>query len=206
MADAPAADGNNDAQEDNKNKLKKKKNEPEKKEKLVIHGRKDEDILGSAYVKKYRRDDPTDWSRYADNPRGMLNRRRLTREERRRQFTVQNVVGDPRETAHRNFDALFEESDNRLTKPKTVTEAFRLRVLRVCGGRWWDRMYLFNLGWVLVCAEIKQRVGCTSFLGDGAAVLAPSSGEERAPSRYRAGVAPMAWGSTRRFRTNAVKF
>ena len=158
MADAPAADATNDANaEDNKNKLKKKKNEPEKKEKLVIHGRKDEDILGSAYVKKYRRDDPTDWSRYADNPRGMLNRRRLTREERRRQFTVQNVVGDPRETAPRNFDALFEESDNRLTKPKTVTEAFRLRVLRVCGGRWWDRMYLFNLGWVLVlfCVEIK---------------------------------------------------
>ena len=151
MGDAPAADAGADANaEDNKNKLKKKKNEPEKKEKLVIRGRKDEDILGSAYVKKYRRDDPTDWSRYADNPRGMLNRRRLTREERRRQFTVQNVVGDPRETAPRNFDALFEESDNRLTKPKTVTEAFRLRVLRVCGGRWWDRMYLFNLGWVLV--------------------------------------------------------
>ena len=152
MADAPAADATNDANaNDTKNKMKKKgKNEPEKKEKLVIHGRKDEDILGSAYVKKYRRDDPTDWSRYADNPRGMLNRRRLTREERRRQFTVQNVVGDPRETAPRNFDALFEESDNRLTKPKTVTEAFRLRVLRVCGGRWWDRMYLFNLGWVLV--------------------------------------------------------
>ena len=105
MGDAPAADATNDANaEDNKNKLKKKKNEPEKKEKLVIHGRKDEDILGSAYVKKYRRDDPhTDWSRYADNPRGMLNRRRLTREERRRQFTVQNVVGDPRETAPRNL-------------------------------------------------------------------------------------------------------
>ena len=69
-------------------------------------------------------------------------------------------VGDPRETAPRNFDALFEESDNRLTKPKTHVEAFRLRVLRVCGGRWWDRMYLFNLGWVLVCAQINQCVGC----------------------------------------------
>ena len=74
MGDAPAADAADANAEDNKNKLKKKKNEPEKKEKLVIHGRKDEDILGSAYVKKYRRDDPTDWSRYADNPRGMLNR------------------------------------------------------------------------------------------------------------------------------------
>ena len=183
MADAPAADASNDANADDaKNKLKKKKNEPEKKEKLVIHGRKDEDILGSAYVKKYRRDDPTDWSRYADNPRGMLNRRRLTREERRRQFTVQNVVGDPRETAPRNFDALFEESDNRLTKPKTVTEAFRLRVLRVCGGRWWDRMYLFNLGWVLVlfCVEIKllRRVRAES---------------SRRPPRHRRDACSMAW-------------
>ena len=184
MADAPAADATNDANaNDTKNKMKKKgKNEPEKKEKLVIHGRKDEDILGSAYVKKYRRDDPTDWSRYADNPRGMLNRRRLTREERRRQFTVQNVVGDPRETAPRNFDALFEESDNRLTKPKTVTEAFRLRVLRVCGGRWWDRMYLFNLGWVLVlfCVEIKisQRVRAAS---------------SRRPPRHRRDARSMAW-------------
>ena len=184
MADAPAADATNDANaNDTKNKMKKKgKNEPEKKEKLVIHGRKDEDILGSAYVKKYRRDDPTDWSRYADNPRGMLNRRRLTREERRRQFTVQNVVGDPRETAPRNFDALFEESDNRLTKPKTHVEAFRLRVLRLCGGRWWDRMYLFNLGWVLVlfCVEIKmfRRVRAES---------------SRRPPRHRRDACSMAW-------------
>ena len=43
------------------------------------------------------------------------------------------------------------------------------------------------------CVEINQCVGCTkSFLGDGAAVLARSSGEERAPPRYRAGVASMA--------------
>ena len=41
-------------------------------------------------------------------------------------------------------------------------------------------------------------VGCT----DGAAVLAPSSGEDPAPPRHRAGVASMAWRSTRRFRTN----
>ena len=32
-----------------------------------------------------------------------------------------------------------------------------------------------------------------SFLGDGAAVLARSSGEEPASSRHRAGVASMAW-------------
>lgn len=142
MADAPAAEATK--------KAKKKDEGGEKKEKLIIQGRKDEDILGSAYVKKFKLDDPTDWSRYADDPRGMLNRRRLTREERRRQFTVTNVVGDPRETAPRIFDALFEETDQRLQRPKTKLEAVRLRVLRVCAGRWWDRMYLFNLGWALV--------------------------------------------------------
>ena len=50
------------------------------------------------------------------------------------------------------------------------------------------------------CVEINQCVGC-SFLGDEAAVLARSSGEESTPQRRRAGVASMAWRSTRRFRT-----
>ena len=46
---------------------------------------------------------------------------------------------------------------------------------------------------------INQCVGCTrqffteSFLGDDAAALAPSSGEEPASPRHRAGVASMAW-------------
>ena len=38
-----------------------------------------------------------------------------------------------------------------------------------------------------------------SFLGDDAAVLARSSGEEPASPRHRAGVASMAWRTTRRF-------
>ena len=50
------------------------------------------------------------------------------------------------------------------------------------------------------CVE-SASVGCTSFLGDGAAALVPSSGEEPAPPRRRAGVASMAWRSTRRLRT-----
>ena len=55
--------------------------------------------------------------------------------------------------------------------------------------------------------EINQCVGCTrqfftkSFPGDDAAVLARSSGEEPASPRHRAGVASMAWRSTRRFGT-----
>ena len=60
-----------------------------------------------------------------------------------------------------------------------------------------------------VCVEINQCDGCTrqfftkSFLGDDAAVLALSSGEEPASPRHRAGVASMAWRTTRRFSTNA---
>ena len=59
------------------------------------------------------------------------------------------------------------------------------------------------------CVEINQCDGCTrqffakSFLGDDAAVLALSSGEEPASPRHRAGVASMAWRTTRRSSTNA---
>ena len=62
---------------------------------------------------------------------------------------------------------------------------------------------------VHACVEINQCVGSTrqfftkSFLDDGAAVLAPSSGEDSTPPRRRAGVASMAWRSTRRFSANA---
>jgi hypothetical protein len=62
---------------------------------------------------------------------------------------------------------------------------------------------------VAACVEINQCVGCTrqfftkSFLGDDAAVLARSSGEEPASPRHRAGVASMAWRPTRRVSTNA---
>ena len=51
----------------------------------------------------------------------------------------------------------------------------------------------------------NQCIGCTrrfftkSCLGDGVAVLAPSSGDEPASPRHRAGVASMASRSTRRF-------
>ena len=58
------------------------------------------------------------------------------------------------------------------------------------------------------CVEINQCVGCTikiteSFLGDDVAALAPSSGEEPTSPRHRAGIASMAWRTTRRFSTNA---
>ena len=52
------------------------------------------------------------------------------------------------------------------------------------------------------CVEINQCVGCTrqfftkSFLGDDAALLARSSGEEPASPRHRAGVVSMAWRTT----------
>ena len=56
---------------------------------------------------------------------------------------------------------------------------------------------------VVGCVEINQCDGCTrqfftkSFLGDDAVLLAPSSGEESASPRYRAGGASMAWRTTR---------
>ena len=56
----------------------------------------------------------------------------------------------------------------------------------------------FQFALVGACVEINQCVGCTrkfftkSFLGDGVAVLARSSGEEPASPRHRAGVASMA--------------
>ena len=57
--------------------------------------------------------------------------------------------------------------------------------------------------YVEICVEINQCVGCTrqyftkSFLGDDAAVLARSGGEEPESPRHRAGVASMAWRSMR---------
>ncbi len=50
---------------------------------------------------------------------------------------------------------------------------------------------------------VWKSTSASGALSDGAAVLAPSSGEEPAPPRHRAGVASMAWRSTRRFSTNA---
>ena len=61
----------------------------------------------------------------------------------------------------------------------------------------------------LTCVEINQCVGCTrqfftkSFLGDDAADLARSSGEEPAPPHCRAGVVSVAWRTSRRFNPNA---
>ena len=56
---------------------------------------------------------------------------------------------------------------------------------------------------VASCVEINQCVGCTrqffteSFLGDDAAVLARSSGDEPSSPHHRAGVASMAWRTPR---------
>ena len=59
-----------------------------------------------------------------------------------------------------------------------------------------DAVGLDNVKQVHNCVEINQCVG-------DAAVLAPSSGEELASRRHRAGVASMAWRTTRWFSTSA---
>ena len=51
--------------------------------------------------------------------------------------------------------------------------------------------------WNQPVRRVHRQFFTKSFLGDEAAVLARSSGEEPAPPRHRAGVASMAWRSTR---------
>ena len=51
--------------------------------------------------------------------------------------------------------------------------------------------------WKSTSASGARQFFTKSFLGDDAAVLASSSGEESASSRHRAGLASMAWRTTR---------
>ena len=80
----------------------------------------------------------------------------------------------------------------------------------IYGGKFEDEAFHFkhtragllsmaNAGQSLCGNQPVRRV-----LGDDTAVLAPSSGEEAASPRHRAGVASMAWRTTRRFSTNAA--
>ena len=68
--------------------------------------------------------------------------------------------------------------------------------------RFWPLVHLISYS-PLIPVDPRVEIGCTrqfftkSFLGDGAAVLARSSGEEPASPRHRAGVASMAWRTTR---------
>jgi hypothetical protein len=84
------------------------------------------------------------------------------------------------------------------------------------GGRYHSDVWRFDVtttAWRLmdVAGPAPRRAHTATLLGDAMvvicveiiAVLAPSSGEESAPPRHRAGGASMAWRSTRRFSTNA---
>ena len=119
------------------------------------------------FVKKFKLDDPKDWTRYADDPDGVaspvrksraedapdhlsanpfgeiriqrkercpqvMNRRRLTREERRRQFQVSLAVGDPKECAPRDFEPLFEERG--VEKARVSSYAFAERGDLACSN------------------------------------------------------------------------
>ena len=57
--------------------------------------------------------------------------------------------------------------------------------------------YMLAAVWKATSASGARQFFTKSFLGGGAAVLARSSGGERAPPRHRAGVASMAWRTTR---------
>ena len=96
---------------------------------------------------------------------------------------------------------------------KDINKAKGTDAARLCGlallRTLSDAVGLDNVKQVHNCVEINQCVGCTrqfftkSFLGDDEAVVVPSSSDEPASPRHRAGVASMAWRTTRRFRTNA---
>ena len=77
--------------------------------------------------------------------------------------------------------------------------AWTLITISTCGGRSSSARATF-LECIGLCGNqpvCRVHFFTKSFLGDDAAVLAPSSGEERASPRHRAGSASMAWRSTR---------
>ena len=106
--------------------------------------------MDSAFLKRMAISNPTDWSRYADDPDGIINERGITREERRRQFQVSLAVGDPRRHAPRTFRPLFEETKRGEAGVDSYADGARIRFLRVTGGRFWDRLYLGLFGWFLL--------------------------------------------------------
>ena len=73
----------------------------------------------------------------------------------------------------------------------------------IVDGRKFRAEPLFRTVWKSTRVSGARQFFTKSPRGDGAAVLARSSGEEPASPRHRAGVASMAWRTTRRFSTNA---
>ena len=146
---------------------------------MVLLGRKEEDIMDSAFLKRMAISNPTDWSRYADDPDGIINERGITREERRRQFQVSLAVGDPRRHAPRTFRPLFEETKRGETGVDSYADGARIRFLRVTGGRFWDRLYLGLFGWFLLllpaAMENDLDLGCRSPSTKGPDTLADRS-------------------------------
>ena len=78
----------------------------------------------------------------------------------------------------------------------TRTNVTALSPAKLVFGR--GHVDLFSLDVEGACVEINQCAGCSkSFLGDDVVVLARSSGEEPASPCHRAGIASMAWRTTR---------
>ena len=147
---------------------------------MVLLGRNEDEILDSALIKRMEMSNPTDWSRYADDPDGIMNARKITREERRRQFQVSLAVGDSKMTAPRHFRPLFEERDVVADAVDSYADGARIRFLRATGGRFWDRLYLGLLGWFLVLVPASMEndlgLGCRSRVDSGGSALADRSG------------------------------
>ena len=145
--------------------------------------------------------------------RGLLVLFAAARAELRVPLVAKDVVGAALASPYRElpFESVFVADASR-HGAHDINEALRagLDVVLAPGiFQLEDSIRMARPGAVVICVEINQCAGCTrqfftnSFLGEDVAALAPSSGEEPTPPRYRAGVASMAWRSTRRFRTNA---
>lgn len=105
-----------------------------------------------------------DWSRYADDPDGLLNRRNLSREERRRLFEASKLVANG-QPATRNFTPLFEEEEER--PPKLC--GIKSSMLALVSSRSWDKLYLLGMGIFLlvVPAVIENDFGLGCRRSDG---------------------------------------
>lgn len=112
----------------------------------------EEKPLGSLLRLAYNYNRPDDWSRYADDPDGLLNERDVPRSERRHQFEASCLREDPKLTAPRHFEPLYEEPDRGARPRRRWSETFALAALAVACSRLWDRLYVLAFGLFLAAS------------------------------------------------------
>lgn len=105
-----------------------------------------------------------DWSRYADDPDGLMNRRNVSREERRRLFEASKLLASvPQST--RNFKPFIQEQEERPPRLWGIKSS----MLAVASSRSWDKLYLLGMGIFLLAvpAVIEDDFGLGCRKSDG---------------------------------------